>query len=80
MIYTSQIREQLQKKDNKGNYTPVAITFIKKDGSIGISDAATFVGYDKDSQIIRFRFPSGQIRSIKEISIIKINNHEIIYG
>ncbi len=79
MLLYNAIKEVLERKAPDGKNIPVDLSFIKQSsGEIIDCRQVRVIYFDQLYNNYRLQFPNGQIRDVKKISIIKINNHEVI--
>lgn len=79
MLLYNAISKVLERKGADDRNIPNDITFIKSStGEIINCTQIRVLSFDSLHITYMMQFPNGQIRSIKKISIIKINNHDII--
>lgn len=81
MIYHSKVHQLLDAKDTTGECLPVDISFIKgSTGEIIQAYGVVKISQKPENDTYNFRWPNGQIRTIKKLAIIKINGHEVKFG
>jgi len=79
MLLYNAISKVLERKGADDRNIPNDITFIKSStGEIINCTQIRVLSFDSLHMTYMMQFQNGQIRSIKKISIIKINNHDII--
>lgn len=79
MLLYNAISKVLERKGADDRNIPNDITFIKSStGEIINCTQIRVLSFDSLHMTYMMQFQNGQIESIKKISIIKINNHDII--
>lgn len=80
MIHISRLHILMEQKDAKGRRAPFSLKFVKQSTGevVTVKEAILTSSYEGNRTYnIKF-FPSGQIRKIKQLSIIEFN-HEKVY-
>ena len=78
MIHYSKINTLTEKKDSAGKPVPFSFKAITMDGEIITGDDCTVTSSNFKNRTRNVKYPSGQIRKLKNISFTEINGVKIV--